>query len=269
MHCSPETPIAARLTDSGTICGRRANRWSPREIPAMAPNVANTTSGAECLHKKTREHPLARDGELLVLQPRRTRPNPSEISSPIPNSRTSLHERFRSVSKPGGPFQADGMAEFFGATGFNDRVLVSGFYTSQGHKWSFLERENFSSVEALEGNQSFQLWSGAAPMEYRRESRHARPGWSGYLRGAALSKKTQIETFQSISFSGAFKAASKALNVSSSRTKQRRSQRTCSASRQAASRMKSVIFFMRFPACAINRLSLGGKSRRLIAAVFP
>ncbi len=50
--------------------------------------------------------------------------------------------------------------------------------------------------DALEGNQSFQLWSEAAKVERCRESRRARPGWSGHLREAVFSTANSNRNLQ-------------------------------------------------------------------------
>ncbi len=52
-----------------------------------------------------------------------------------------------------------------------------------------------TAPSALDGNQSFQLWSDASRDERYCESRRAGPGWSRYRRRAALSTRTQMETF--------------------------------------------------------------------------
>ncbi len=71
-----------------------------------------------------------------------------------------------------------------------------GEYTSQGCKLSFLERENFPSVEAIEGNQSFQLWSGAAQLNIVANFRTPDQDGLVTFEGPRFKRKLELKPFK-------------------------------------------------------------------------
>ncbi len=70
------------------------------------------------------------------------------------------------------------------------------FYTLQGHESSFFDRENFLSADALEGNQSFQLWSEATQVEHFANP--DTPDQDGLVtfEGPSFQRKLELKPFE-------------------------------------------------------------------------